>query len=59
MLVLGGPLSSKAKVLSGMLANSFVGAVAVGLLCSDMKAAAFCQSDAFMIIVNCFNYIIM
>ena len=47
----GGLLSSRDKVLSGMLSNSWVGAVAAGLSCSDMKAAAFFQSEAFMFIL--------
>ena len=49
----GGLLSSRDKVLSGMLSNSYIRAVAASLFCSDMKAAAFFQSEAFMFILCC------
>ena len=45
----GGPLSSMANCLSGILLNWSVSAVAASCFCCVIKASAFIQSDRFII----------
>ena len=50
----GGPLSSSDRLLIGKLSSSCVTAVAASLFCSEMKAAAFLQSEAFILFNEAF-----